>query len=433
METTLPIAIDRLDSLGEADRQRLIRRAGALPEHVVPAVRDIIRGVRERGDVALHEYTRRFDGVSLDRLEVPPEEFQDAIQSVSPGVLQALLIAMDNIQRFHSAHLQPQPIVETCPGVRVWREWRPIERVGVYVPGGKAVYPSSVLMNVVAARVAGCSEVVVCSPPDTDGLIPAPTLVAASLAGVTRFFKLGGAQAIAAMAYGTETVPAALKLFGAGNSFVTAAKLLVYGDVDIDMPAGPSEIAVLADGTADAVLVASDLIAQSEHGPDSASVLVTSSVELAERVAAEVARQLESLPLRDRALQSLRAYGRILVVNSLDEGIAFTNEYAPEHLEIATVDPQAVLPRITNAGSIFLGAFSPVAGGDYATGANHVIPTAGNAKTFGPLSVEYFGKWVQVQSVTREGLLGLREAAVALAEAEGLEAHARSIDVRFER
>lgn len=433
LESTLPLAVDRLASLDSPERDRLVRRAGAGPEGVTPVVEEIIRNVRERGDAALREYTERFDGVRLDSLEVTDGEFEDAMRAIDRGVLRALQVAMDNIQRFHLTQLQPQPVVETMPGVRVWREWRPVERVGLYAPGGRAVYPSSVLMNAVAARVAGCGQVVICAPPDKRGLIPAPTLVAASLAGVTRFFKVGGAQAIAAMAYGTETVPSMLKLFGAGNAYVTAAKMRVYGDVDIDMPAGPSEILVIADGTADAAYVASDLLAQSEHGPDSASILVTTSVDLAERVATGVASQLDSLPHWERIEQSLRSYGRILLVDSLGEAAAFSNEYAPEHLAIVTAEPEALLPLISNAGSIFLGEYAPVAAGDYATGASHVIPTGGRAKTTGPLSVESFGRWVQVQAVSRDGLLGLREAIVALAEAEGLEAHARSVDIRYER
>ncbi len=428
-----PIAIDRLSALDPEDRSRLLHRAGTLPDEVALVVREIIQEVRAGGDEALREYTRRFDGATLERLEVTPEEYADALRVVEPGVLRALQVALDNIERFHRSHLQPQPVVETQPGVRVWREWRPIERVGVYVPGGRTLYPSSVLMNAVAARVAGCPEVIVCSPPDRNGLIPAPTLAAASLAGVHRFFKLGGAQAIAAMAYGTESVPRTLKLFGAGNPYVTAAKLLVFGDVSIDAPAGPSEILVIADEGQAPALLAADLLAQAEHAPDSAVVLVTPSVTLAEGVAAEVGRQLETLPLGERAAAALASYGRILVADTLKECIEFSNSYAPEHLEIATAEPEQVLPLITNAGSVFLGPYAPVAGGDYATGTNHVLPTGGSAKSFGPLSVESFGRWIQVQSVSREGLLGLRETVVALAEAEGLQGHARSIDIRFER
>lgn len=433
MDTTLPIAIDRLSTLPPEDRARLLRRVGNNPEAVAPVVREIIADVRERGDAALFEHTLRLDRARLERLEVSSEEYEDALRSVSPGVLRALQVAIDNIERFHRTHLQPQPVVETMPGVRVWREWRPIERVGLYVAGGKAAYPSSLLMQAVAARVAGCSMVIACSPPDPTGLLPAEMLAAASLAGVHRFFKIGGAQAVAAMAYGTETVPRAWKLYGAGSVWVTAAKLAVFGDADIDMPAGPSEILIIADETPDPALLAADLLAQAEHGPDSAAVLLTTSASLAEGIASTAARQLAELPHGERAARALGTYGRILLVDTLQEAVDFANEYAPEHLEIATTEPEALLPLISNAGSIFLGVHAPVASGDYATGSNHVLPTGGAARTFGPLSVESFGRWVQVQSVTRDGLLGLRESVVALAEAEGLEGHARSIDIRFER
>lgn len=430
---TIPIAIDRLSALDPAERARLLRRAGNSPEDVAPVVREIIRAVRDRGDAALFEYTRRFDGAEMERLEVSPEEFEDALRAVSPGVLRALQTAMDNIEMFHQSHLQPQPVVATAPDVYAWREWRPIERVGLYVAGGKAAYPSSLLMQAVAARVAGVPDVIACSPPDRTGLLPAEMLAAASLAGVSRFFKVGGAQAVAAMAYGTETVPRALKLYGAGSVWVTAAKLEVFGDADIDLPAGPSEILIIADDTAEPAHLAADLLAQCEHGPDSAALLLTPSIELAEAVAAETARQLADLPHAERAAAALRAYGRILLVDSVTEAVAFSNEYAPEHLEIVAADPDALLPGIVNAGSVFLGAYAPVAGGDYATGTNHVLPTGGAAKTFGPLSVESFGRWMQVQRVSRDGLRGLRETVVALAEAERLDGHARSIDIRFER
>jgi len=427
------IRIDTLARLDSEQRRALLRRAGDVQDERLPAVRAIVKNVRERGDAALREYTARFDGATIEQFEVQPEEYEDALRVVPPGVLDALGVAIDNIQRFHESHLQPQPVVETSPGVQVWREWRPIERVGLYAPGGGAAYPSSVLMNVVPAKVAGCSEIVLCSPPDRAGRVPAVTLAAASLAGVARTFKLGGAQAVAAMAYGAGPVPRVQKVFGAGSPWVTAAKLVVSADVEIDMPAGPSEILIIADETADPAMLAADLLAQSEHGPDSAAVLLTPSVELADRTAEEAALQLALLPLRGRAGEALRSYGRILLTESLEDAAAFANEYAPEHLEIVVEASDELLKLVVNAGSIFLGGYSPVASGDYATGANHVIPTGGRAATRGPLSVEYFGKWIQVQRLSREGLLGLRETVVALAEAEGLAAHARSIDVRFER
>ena len=433
MAAVLPIGIDRLDALDPEDRRRLLARSSAQLDEAAPVVREIAEDVRARGDAALLEWTEKLDGVRLSHLEVSPGEYEDAIRAVSPELLAAIELAIDNLQRFHGAQLQPRPapVVQTRPGIRLWREWRPIERVGAYVPGGRAIYPSVALMNVVPAIVAGCDEIVICSPPGRDGLIPPSILVAAQLAGATRCFKLGGAVAIAAMAYGTETVPACLKLFGVGNAYVTAAKLLVRGEVDIDLPAGPSEILVIADASANPAWVAADLLAQSEHGADSASVLVTPSAELAERVAAEMARQIRSLPLGERIGEALAEYGRLLVVDSLGEAVEFANEYAPEHLEVMTEAPEALLSRVLNVGSVFLGPYSPNAAGDYATGANHVHPTGGKARTYGPLSVEAFGRWIQVQQLTREGLGEIREAVETLAHAEGLQGHARSVELRF--
>lgn len=425
------IRVSRLAELSEEERRSLLQRAGTLSDEVVPAVRTIIDAVRQRGDAALMEYTERFDGVRLDQLEVQPEEYDRAMDRVGTEVIDALSLALENIRAFHASQLQPQPVVEPRPGLRLWRAWRPIQRIGVYVPGGKAVYPSSVLMNAVPAAVAGCPEVIVCAPPSRDGSVPAATLAAARLAGVSRFFKVGGVQAIAAMAYGTESVPRAYKLFGAGNAYVTAAKMLVFGDADIDMPAGPSEMVAIADDSADPALLAADILAQAEHGADSASLLVTTAAELAEQVAREVALQMEGLPLRQRIRQSLDAYGRILLVDSIEQAVDFTNEYAPEHVEIVTRNPDSVLAGVSNAGSIFLGSYSPVACGDYATGGNHVLPTGGHARTFGPLSVEAFGRWVQVQALTREGLESIRDAVVTIGEAEGLKAHADSVALRF--
>ncbi len=431
MASVLPVSIHRLSGMDAEARRRLLLRAPVLPEHVVPAVREIIQDVRDRGDAALFEYTERFDGVRLSRLEVTPEEYEDALRAVSPELLGAIQRALDNIRAFHATQLQTQPVVETAPGMRLWREWRPIERVGTYVPGGRAVYPSVAMMNIVPASLAGCREIIACAPPGRHGLLPPATLVAAQLAGVTRFFKVGGAQAVAAMAYGTESVPRTYKLFGAGSVYVTAAKVLVFGDVNIDMPAGPSEILVIADHTADPALVASDLLAQSEHGTDSASVLVTPSTELAEAVVREMARQLPELPLEERVREALHNNGRVIVTQSLGEAVEFANEYASEHVEVLTERPEELLPLITSAGSVFLGAYSPNAAGDYATGCNHVHPTGGNARTFGPLSVESFGRWVQVQQLTREGLANIADSVTTLASAEGLHGHARSVDMRF--
>ncbi len=430
METALPIAIDRLSELSPEERERLLRRAGAQDPEVARVASEIVADVRARGDSALLDHTEMLDGVRPERLEVGGEEL--ASVEVTSELLEALAVAHENLRAFHEAQLRPQPVVETRDGIRVWREWRAVERVGVYVPGGAAVYPSTVLMNLVPAKVAGCEEVVMVSPPGRDGRIPPPTLAAARLAGADRVFGVGGAQAIAALAYGTESVPRVHKIFGAGNAYVTAAKMQVFGDVDIDLPAGPSELLVIADDGADPRLVALDLMAQSEHRPDSASVLVTTSARLAESAAQEMARELGEAPRAGVISRALQAYGRILVVDSMEEAIGFSNEYAPEHLSILTKSPRGILCRITNAGSIFLGPYSPVAAGDYVTGGNHVLPTGGHARTFAPLSVEDFGRWVQVQEVTADGLRSVARAITTLARTEGLETHARSVEARLE-
>jgi histidinol dehydrogenase len=421
-----------LKELPTADRERLLRRSQQDMEAIAPAVRAIMDDVRKWGDDALRDYTLRFDHVQLEGLEVTQEEFAQARAALAPELLEALQHAARTITAFHQRQLQPEEQVETEPGVCVWRVWRPIERVGLYIPGGKATYPSSVLMSAIPARIAGCREIILCTPPRQDGSLAPIVLVAAQLAGVQRIFKLGGVQAIAAMAYGTESVPRVYKILGPGNAYVTTAKMLAFGQVDIDMPAGPSEVMILADASADPRLVAADLMAQAEHAEDSACVLVTTSRALAEQVAIEVERQSESLPTCKTIRASLERYGGLLLVESLEEGIAFVNVYAPEHLEIITSDDQRVLTGIHNAGSIFLGAWSPVPTGDYASGSNHILPTGRYARFFAPLSVESFGRKVQVQQLTREGLANLRPAIETLAQAEGLPAHRHAITIRFE-
>jgi histidinol dehydrogenase len=400
-------------------------------DDLVPTVRAVMEDVRARGDAALREYTQRFDHAQLESLEVTPEEITQATSQVAPEVIQALKHAASTIRAFHSRHLPPEGRVETEQGVTVWRVWRPIERVGLYIPGGKATYPSSILMNVLPARIARCQEIVLCSPPRKDGTIAPVLLVAAQIAGVQRIFKLGGVQAIAAMAYGTESVPRVLKIFGAGNAYVATAKMLAFGEVDIDLPAGPTELLILADDDANPRFVAADLIAQAEHAEDSACVLITTSQALAEQVAVEIAAQLETLETRKYAQASLERYGALLVADSLDEAISFANTYAPEHLQIITADDHRVLGAIQNAGSVFLGNWSPSPAGDYATGSNHVLPTGGYARMFAPLSVESFGRKIQVQEATRNGLARLRATIERLATAEGLHGHQRSIAARF--
>lgn len=397
----------------------------------MPVVRAIMDRVRTEGDVALRDYTARFDGAELTDIEVTPEEFSAARAAVDPAVRRALEVEIAAVRAFHQRHLAPQPEIQTAPGVAVWREWRPIQRVGLYVPGGRGAYPSSVVMLGVPASLAGCPEVILCTPPNRDGSVPAATLAAADLVGVHRVFKLGGAQAIAAMAGGTETVPRVWKLFGAGNAYVTAAKLLAFPECELDAPAGPSELLIIADEGANPAWIAADILSDVEHGPDSPAVVVTTSAALASRVSVELKRQLASFPRESIARQALAAWGLMVVVDTVEEAAALADRYAPEHLEIMTVQPREVLARINNAGSVFLGPYSPNAAGDYATGTNHVLPTARYARTFGPVAVESFGRMVQCQEVTAEGLAGIRDTVTNLARTEGLEGHARAVEVRL--
>jgi histidinol dehydrogenase len=427
------IPIQRLGDVSPEERRRVVQRAHGSFDEIMPLVGRILDDVRTGGDRALREYTARFDGVQLDNLRVSAEEFEQAQADAPPDLVQALEQAIRNVGTFHRTHIGEEKPVDVQAGVRAWRVWRPIERVGIYVPGGKAAYPSSVVMNLVPARIAGCAGIVICSPPDKSGRVSPFVLLAASMLGVRSVYKLGGAQAIAAMAYGTETVPRAYKLFGAGNRYVTAAKLLASsrGAVAIDLPAGPTELLVIADETANPAFVAADMIAQAEHAADSASILLTTSPEVAQAVAAELASLSPDLPTREWVEGSLRSYGLLAVVESLNEAVDFCNEYAPEHLSIATADNASVLASIRNAGSIFLGPYSAQPAGDYATGTNHVLPTGGFGKMFGPLSTESFGRKLQVQEVSREGLAGLRQAAATLATYEGLPAHRAAIEARF--
>jgi histidinol dehydrogenase len=321
--------------------------------------------------------------------------------------------------------------VDVAPGIRIGRLWRGLDRVAAYVPGGEAAYPSSLLMSAIPARLAGVGELVVASPAGRDGTVSPALLGAAGLMGVDRFYVMGGAQAIAALAYGTESVPAVDKIVGPGNAWVTAAKLEAFGQTAIDMPAGPSEVMVLADATADAADTAADLLSQAEHGPDSAACLVTWDAPFADRVEREVARQLPLLPRQAHLQASLRSAGLIVIARDRDDAITFVNEYAPEHLSVVVEDDAAALAQLRHAGSVFLGRYAPESAGDYATGSNHVLPTGRLARAFGALDVQAFGKWLQVQRVTRDGLLGVRETVGIVAAAEGLIAHREAVEIRF--
>jgi histidinol dehydrogenase len=410
-----------------------LRRAHGTFEDVLPIVEGVMDAVAARGDAALREYTAQFDGAQLTDLRVSEAEFAAARAGADPAFLDALAQAARNITAFHSKHIGREEPVQPQEGVRLWRVWRPIERVGLYIPGGKAAYPSSVLMNVIPARIAGCREIVLCTPPNRQGQVSPAILIAADLLGVHNVFKLGGSQAIAAMAYGTESVPHVYKLFGAGNRWVTAAKLVAAarGQAAIDLPAGPTELLLIADETAPPAFLAADMIAQAEHAEDSASVLLTTSERVAVAVVAELQRQLAPLPTRSMVENSLERYGLIGVVDDLAQAVAFANEYAPEHLGLMTADNHAVLDGINNAGSVFLGPWSAQPAGDYAAGTNHVLPTGGFGAMYGPLSVESFGRKLQVQELTREGLAGLRTTVGTLATHEGLPGHRAAIETRF--
>ncbi|GAC1399224.1 MAG: histidinol dehydrogenase [Chloroflexota bacterium] len=424
------LRIVRSRDLTEADSRTLYERRAPLDD-IIPVVNEIMAAVRDEGDSALRRYTSRFDGADLDDLAVSPGEFAAAHAILDDTVKRALESQMRAVQAFHVKHLSGPGTVETAPGVVAWREWRPIERVGLYVPGGRGAYPSSVVMLGVPATIAGCPEIVLCTPPDADGSIPAATLVAAEMVGIHRVFKLGGAQAIAAMTYGTDSVPRVDKLFGAGNAYVTAAKLLAFPLCALDAPAGPSELLIVADDTAPPAWIAADLLSDVEHGPDSPAVLLTPSAALGDAVAEEVERQLETLPRQDIARQALERCSMIVITESMAEAIDMANQYAPEHLQLMANRPHELLADIRHVGSAFLGSYAPNAAGDYATGTNHVLPTARYARVFAPVSVESFGRMIQCQELTSEGLKSLLPTVGALARAEGLEGHARAVEARF--
>jgi histidinol dehydrogenase len=426
------IVWNQLDAAARAD---CLARPGADGQaEIEAAVRRVFEQVRADGDTALRALTRRFDGVEVASFEVTPAEFDAAVASVPAALRQALAEARERLLTWHRAGMAAEFEVDTAPGVRCGRILRPIRRVGLYVPAGTAPLPSTALMLGVPAALAGCEEVVLCTPPRADGSADPAVLAAAQLCGVRRVFKLGGAQAIAAMALGSDSVPRCDKLFGPGNRYVTAAKQLaamMAGGPAIDMPAGPSEVLVIADAGAPPVHVASDLLSQAEHGADSQVVLLTDSAALLEAVADEVQRQLATLPREAIALRALE-HARLVQVDSLDEAFDISNDYAPEHLILALRDARAWLGRVQCAGSVFLGDFAPEGLGDYCSGTNHVLPTNGAARAWSGVSVASFQKTISLQEVSREGLALIGPCAVEIARAEGLEAHAQSVLRRLE-
>ncbi|WP_395682771.1 histidinol dehydrogenase [Dokdonella sp.] len=428
-----PLRID-WPSLTECQRINCMERPAQLRDHAhIDAVRAIVADVRRRGDAALRELTLRFDRCALAAFEVAPAEFDAAERATDPLVRTAMGAAIARVEAFHRAQL-PAPLeLETAPGVVCAQLPRAIERVGLYAPAGSAPLPSTVWMLGVPARVAGCREIVLATPPRADGSADPLILVAARLCGITRVFKLGGAQAIAALAYGTQSVPRCAKLFGPGNGWVTTAKMEVAADhagAAIDLPAGPSEVLVIADDVANPVFVAADLLAQAEHGTDSQVILVSPSEALLDAVDAALQEQVAGLPRADIARAAL-AHARLIRVTDLAEAVEVSERYAPEHLIVNTREPRALLPLLSNAGSIFLGAWSPETLGDYCAGPNHVLPTLGFARAFGGVGVDSFLRRVYVQEASADGLRTIGPEAAVLARAESLEAHARAVVVRL--
>ena len=417
--------------VGQVPTEEIFARCA--PEMDVAAiVSDILSDVRQRGDQALYQYCERFDHAKLTALEVTDEEFEEAFQAVEPEFLQTLQEAVENIRSFHRQQVRSSFILTQKPGVILGQKIMPIEKVGLYVPGGTAAYPSTVLMDAIPAKIAGCGQIVITTPPGPDGRLPAAILAAAKIAGVDRIFKVGGAQAIAALAYGTQTIPKVDKIVGPGNAFVAEAKKQVFGTVSIDMIAGPSEILIVADSTCNARFVAADLLSQAEHDKLASAVLVTDSMELAKMVQAEVETQLSSLPRREIAGASIDKNGKIIVTKTLMEAIDIANALAPEHLELCVDAPFEYLDSIRHAGSIFLGKYCPEALGDYMAGPNHTLPTSGTARFSSPLSVDDFVKKSQYSYFTRDALAKIAGSVAAFAEKEGLQAHARSAVIRFE-
>ena len=395
-------------------------------EDVSAAVDEMIREVRARGDAALRDYTRRFDGAELGDLRVSAAEFDAAREAADPYFLETLREAAENIRRFHERQKHNGFLLADRPGMVMGQRWTPIEKVGICVPRSPEAFPSTILMNAIPAQIAGVQDIVLVTPPRKDGSVSPEALMAAELAEVTDVFKIGGAQAVAALAYGTETVPRVDKIVGPGGVFVATAKRKVFGQVAIDMIAGPSEILVLADGKSNPEWVAADLLSQAEHDPLSSAVLVTDSRELAEAVRAAVEAQLEALPRREIARKSIEDNGKIIVTNSLEKAVEAVNRIAPEHLELCVDDPFALLPRVKNAGSVFLGRFTPEALGDYFAGPNHTLPTSGTARFSSPLGVDDFMKRSSFLCYDQAALNACSGRIADFARREGLEGHARS-------
>jgi histidinol dehydrogenase len=413
---------------------KLVQRNVDPANEIRAIVEEVLANVQQNGDRALFDYAAKFDKVTLSKLYLDKAELEEIAAAVSPEQKAALDIAYNNIYKFHQTQLKTEDKVETMPGVTCWRELRPIEKVGLYIPGGTAVLPSTFLMLGIPARIAGCHEIVVCSPPQKNGKVNTFIAYVALLLGIDKIYMAGGSQAIAAMAYGTETITKVDKIFGPGNQFVTKAKTIVQSTTTtaIDMPAGPSEVLVIADDTATPAFIAADLLAQAEHGIDSQSILVTTSAQIAEQTLAEVEKQTAVLPRAEIVKQALdNSY--IVLTNTLDEAMDFSNQYAPEHLILATENWQQITGKIINAGSVFLGNLTPESVGDYASGTNHTLPTSSYARAYSGVSVDSFVKKITFQHITPEGINNIGPSVEILAELEGLHAHKNAVSVRMKK
>ncbi|MGN6352716.1 MAG: histidinol dehydrogenase [Parafilimonas sp.] len=414
------------------DWNELLKRPSQDFTTVKDIVKNILNDVKQHGDEALKDYTKQFDKIELDNFLIDAEEWQTA-NNIPADLKTAIQLSIKNVNAFHAAQQQPVQKIETMPGVVCWRKSVAIDKVGLYIPGGTAPLFSTLIMLGVPATIAGCQEIILCTPPQKNGLVHPAVLYAAQQIGITKIYKIGGAQAIAAMAYGTKTINKVHKIFGPGNQYITCAKMLVNAEgIAIDMPAGPSEVAVIADETADANFIAADLLSQAEHGKDSQVVLVTDKEVVIAKTLQALKEQLEALPRKDIAAGALQN-SKAILVHDLNEAVELMNEYAPEHLIISCNNAEAIAEQITNAGSVFIGHYSPESVGDYASGTNHTLPTNGFAKAYSGVSLDSFYKKITFQQLTKQGLQNISKAVTTLAEAEGLQAHANAVMVRLKK
>jgi histidinol dehydrogenase len=417
----------------EKNYKEIIERSQNDVNNILPTVKEILDNVKLNGDSVVREYSKKFDNVSLNKFKVTNEEIKESYSNIDDKLLKAIKQAISNIKNFHRLQMPKEWCKEINEGVMTGLIVRPIENVGCYIPGGKAIYPSTILMTIVPAKIAGVSRVICCSPPNSKGKIADAILVAADLAGADEIYKIGGAQAIGAMAYGTETIEKVDKIVGPGNIFVTGAKKLVYGEVDIEFEAGPSEILIIADETANVEYISYDILSQAEHDPNASCYLITNNEKIAIEVKNKIYEIIKNTERKEIIEESLSKYGKIILTNTLKDSIDLSNKYAPEHLIIMTKNNEEVLKEIINAASIFLGEYSPVAAGDYGSGTNHVLPTGAGGRMYSGLSTESFLKKPTVQKITYDGLKNLSETIIPIAEYEGFYAHADSVKIRLKK